>query len=248
VLLLSSASIRLKEDAPARAGAVAPVTSVKGGSVIVRRHSYFDVLWHWVNFFALGFVILTGMQIYFGWPFLAEYAVVRGIHFTLAIFVALWNFPVFLYYSAVSGELPYFLFRFVDLRRALYDFKAFLGIAEEAEHNTYDLEDGRYFRKYNAMHKMHVWVSLILLLGLGTTGLSLWSDYYAFLSGWVGNIAVVRAVHLSLFYIFLFFNVGHIYFASVPWNWRTMTKSIFNGVAVAKLHVKVGKESEEDRF
>jgi len=222
---------------------------VAGDKVVVRRHSAFDIIWHWVNFAAFLVVILTGWQVYTGWQILGDTPSVSLLHFDVAIFLAFWNFPIFLYQSVVSGELPFFLLRVSDFGRSRELLKAFLGLSSHRpEYCTYDVDCGRYYRKYNPLHKTHVWVSLLLLLLLGATGLLM---YFASptLDELTGGLANLRALHLSLFYAFTFFNLGHIYFASIPQNWEKMTKSIFNGRAKARIHRStVGCAEEKERF
>jgi len=207
------------------------------GFVTVTRHPLEHRIWHWVFVVTMGMLILTGIEMYFGLRIFGGFSLARSWHVLFAFIAVSWAYPIFLYLYWVTGELKELVPARSDVRTFGQIAKNFLGLSTfYPEHSTYDIEAKKYIRKYNPGQKMVYWGILLFLLVEVLTGFALlWPDAFGFVALILGNMAMVRALHLAVFYVILGLVVVHIYMATIPQNWGSL-RSMFLGVASERVH------------
>jgi cytochrome b subunit of formate dehydrogenase len=209
----------------------------KEESVTVTRHSLEHRIWHWVFFITMGVLVLTGLQIYFGFPIFGAIGLARSWHMLFAYLAAFWAFPIFLYFYWVTGELKELLPGLSDVSFFLQMTKNFLGLSTYyPEHSTFDTSAGKYFQKYNPGQKVVYWGILFFLLVQGVTGFMMfWPDTFTLVVYVLGGVTNVRALHLVLMYAIISLVAMHIYMSLIPQN-REALKSMFTGRASERIH------------
>jgi Ni/Fe-hydrogenase 1 B-type cytochrome subunit len=197
------------------------------------RHGPEHRIFHWVLFGAIGLLVFTGIEMYFGITIFGGFSIARTWHMIFAYLAAFWAYIVFLYFYWATGELGELMPARGDPVILMQMAKNFLGFSTYyPEHSTYDVKVGKYYRKYNPGQKLVYGGILFFLLLQGVTGFAMfWMSPLRFITEALGGIANVRALHLVFSYVILGLVATHIYMAIIPPNWQAL-RSMFFGTAM----------------
>ncbi len=184
-------------------------------------------LTHFINIFALGIMVMSGLQIYNASPLLSfEFpsiitmggwlAGARMWHF-FAMWILFFNGFVWVAYNVVSRHGRHTtIFRKDDVSGVLPMIQYYLRIRKEHPR----------VKKYNSLQKLAY--TSVAMLGAGSiaTGISIyWPVQFSFLTWIFGGYDAARAWHLFFTLSFVFFFFGHILMVSIS-GWSNFVSII----------------------
>ncbi len=186
-------------------------------------------VWHWVNAAAFVVLLLTGVQIRFAGR-LNLFSLEEAIHLHNYVgFMVISNYFLWLLYNLGSGQIRLYLpnprgmARKIKEQVVYYTYGIFRGDPNPHQVTPED--------KFNVMQQQTYAIIMFALIPLQmATGLFLWEikrfeNYINFM----GGVRIVNLLHVSLFFFFAAFLIGHIYLATLGHTPLAHIKAMFTG-------------------
>jgi thiosulfate reductase cytochrome b subunit len=232
-------------------------------TVLVPRHALATRLTHWINAVCLGFLLLSGLQIFNAWPSLYWGQVgADGDH----AFLSIAGFPGWATLPAVqdlaSGRRWHLLFAWCfvingaiylayslwsgHLRRDLLPTRGQLAPRhlwhEILDHARLRFPKGEEAKRYNALQKMsYVAVALVLLPAMVLTGLTMSPGINAVVPGLLdlfGGRQSARAIHFITASLVVLFVVVHLAMVLLSGVWNNLRSMITGRYAIEESEQK----------
>jgi thiosulfate reductase cytochrome b subunit len=191
------------------------------------QHPFIIRLTHWVNFIALGIMVLSGLRIYnaspvFGFKIPADFTLggwlagARMWHF-FGMWLFVFNGLVWVLYNILSKHgRRTTLFRGEDISGLFPMIQYYLRVRKEHPPVT----------KYNALQKLAYTSMPLLALGSILTGVSIyWPVQFSFITSLFGGYDTARGWHFFFTTSFVFFFLGHLIMVTIA-GWSNFVSMI----------------------
>ncbi len=224
-------------------------TMISKKTLLIERYKRPQRIHHWVHVLFMIIFFFTGLELFLKMYFVGDYFLTRGLHYTLGIFIGIWDLII---YTIILAK--YDLFNeiiptprdFLDLTIIALCYLKILPDSKYPKYDYYNLEEKKYVMKYHPAQKLLAIPNLGGIFVMGVTGILMaealapGSTSYLVPGIVVGLFELLvtplrilnidlRLVHFLGYLYFILTTIVHFYFAIIPQN-RNRLKGMVTGV------------------
>jgi cytochrome b subunit of formate dehydrogenase len=225
--------------------------------ITVERYNRSQRLHHWVHVIGMLVFFFTGLELFIQMYFIGDYFLTRTSHFTIGIFIGAWDlvyFPLILAKDNKLREIIPTPRDFLDLFIITLCYFRILPDSKYPHHDFYILEEKKYVMKYHPGQKILSVANIIVIFGMGVTGISLAEKVAPGAAGFfvpgfaiaISSILVsplnflfidLRLIHFLGYLYFILTTLLHFYLAIIPAN-----RNRLRGIVTGKEKLRIAKD------
>lgn len=214
----------------------------------VQRYNKAQRLHHWVHVFSMSIFFVTGLELVIKMYFIGDYMFTRSLHYSLGIFIGLWDLIFFVSVVLIEREVHQLIPTprdFLDLIIILLCALRILPDSKYPHYDYYVVEKKEYIMKYHPAQKLLSLTNLLAIFMMGVTGIALAEELSPgstmvlsvltiFLIPFQALYLDIRFIHFLIYIYFLGSTMIHFYFAIIPAN-----RNRLRGMITGKEHIEI---------
>jgi cytochrome b subunit of formate dehydrogenase len=214
----------------------------------VQRYNKAQRLHHWVHVFSMIIFFTTGLELVIKMYFIGDYMFTRSLHYSLGIFIGLWDLIFFVSVVLIEREVHQLIPTprdFLDLVIILLCALRILPDSKYPHYDYYIVEKEEYIMKYHPAQKLLSLTNLLAIFMMGVTGIALAEELSPGSTMILSVLTIfllpfqifyldVRFIHFLIYIYFVGSTMVHFYFAIIPAN-----RNRLRGMITGKEHIEI---------